>query len=418
MRVTVRSEETVHVIPRTTLPAESDFGTEHRLSKSEPDDGHLRVAGLTKSYGSTLALDDVTLEVEAGTFLVLLGPSGSGKTTFLRGLAGIEKLDAGTIHVGGRLVAEGRQGLAPEQRNLAMVFQDYALWRNLTVRKNLQYALIRRHLSRTEIEQACAEALERVGLTALANRYPSQLSGGEQQRVALARALVARPRLLLFDEPLSHLDADLRERLRIEISTIARESGATCVYITHDQREAFALADRIGVLHHGRLLQVGRPEEIHARPATPFVAAFSGIAGALRVELTSSPCEDGMTTFRFSNSEADLAGRWCDDTAPRSGRASAMIRPASVRIEDTGVGRLPARVIDVAFRGDGYDHVLSLADDTKLIGVPCDRRWERNRNVGLTFEPGGCLLYEAGERLRGAAVDLSGQSLDCAWGAS
>ena len=358
-----------------------------------PGDGHLGVAGLSKRYGATVALDDVSLEVEAGRFLVLLGPSGSGKTTFLRGLAGIESLDAGTIHLGGQLVADGRRGLAPERRDLAMVFQDYALWRNLTVRKNLEYALVRRRPSRSEAKRICAEALERVGLLAHANRYPSQLSGGEQQRVALARALVARPKLLLFDEPLSHLDADLRERLRIEISTIARESGATCVYITHDQREAFALADKIGVLRQGRLLQIGLPEEIHARPATPFVAAFSGIAGALPVELVAAVSPGEKVSFRAGGSGAELVGRWCDDVASRSRHATAMIRPSSVQIGDPGPDRLPAMVLDAAYRGDGYDHVIALADGSNLIGVPAGRRWERNENVGLTFNPEGCLLY-------------------------
>ncbi len=380
------------------LGSEGDGGSHALPFAGDRRDGQLCVRGMTKRYGSTLALDEVSLEVETGTFLVLLGPSGSGKTTFLRGLAGIEKLDAGTLHVGGRLVAEGSHGLAPERRDLAMVFQDYALWRNLTVRKNLQYALLRRRLSAVEVTRACAEVLERVGLIALADRYPSQLSGGEQQRVALARSLVARPRMLLFDEPLSHLDADLRERLRIEISTIARESGATCVYITHDQREAFALADQIGVLHHGRLLQLGRPEEIHARPVSQFVAAFSGIAGAMRVELTSSPGEDGRATFRLSGLGAELSGRWCDDTAPRSSRATAMIRPSAVRIESPGAGRVAATVLDTAFRGDGYDLVVALADGTSFLGVPSDRRWERNHNVGLTFEPRGCLLYEGDAR--------------------
>ncbi|MCU1492732.1 MAG: transporter ATP-binding protein [Acidimicrobiaceae bacterium] len=364
------------------------------LSVAGRAEGDLSVVGLTKRFGSTLALDEVTLAVEAGTFLVLLGPSGSGKTTFLRGLAGIEKLDSGTIHVGGRLVARGPHGLPPEQRDLAMVFQDYALWRNLTVRRNLQYALVRRHLSSAEVARACAEALERVALTALADRYPSQLSGGEQQRVALARALVARPRMLLFDEPLSHLDADLRERLRIEISTTARESGATCIYITHDQREAFALADRIGVLHHGKLLQLGRPEEIHDRPVSPFVAAFSGIAGALRVAVNSAPHQDGRVTFRLAGPGAELSGRWCGDAPPRSDRATAMIRPSAVHIEEPGAGRIAATVLDTAFRGEGYDHVVALADGTSFIGVPSDRRWERNRNVGLVFDPRGCLLYE------------------------
>jgi iron(III) transport system ATP-binding protein len=253
---------------------------------------------------------------------------------------------------------------------------------------------LRRRFAGDESRRACDEALERVGLSALAERYPSQLSGGEQQRVALARALVARPRLLLFDEPLSHLDADLRERLRVEISTIARESGATCVYITHDQREAFALADRIGVLNKGELLQIGRPEDVHARPVSPFVAAFSGIAGTLSVELTSPPGSDGRTSFRVAGSLVELAGTWCGSQPSPTGRATAMIRPSAVGIVDPLAGGLPAVVVDTAFRGDGYDHVLNLASGALFLGVPEARRWERGSNVGVAVDPKGCLLYE------------------------
>lgn len=217
----------------------------------------LEVKGLTRRFGDLVALDRVDLTVEAGQFVVLLGPSGSGKTTLLRLLAGIDKVDEGTITLGGKVLADGRLHLPPERRGLAMVFQDYALWPHLTVLANVAYALRRLRLAAGESDARARAMLERVGLARYADGWPHQLSGGEQQRVALARALVAQPGLLLCDEPLSNLDADLRERLRLEIATLAREAGTTVVYITitHDQTEAFALADRVGVLDHGRLVQ-------------------------------------------------------------------------------------------------------------------------------------------------------------------
>ena len=205
--------------------------------------------GVSKVYpGGSTALQDVGLDVAPGTFLVLLGPSGSGKTTLLRSLAGIERITTGRITIGATTVADGRVHVPPERRDLSMVFQDYALWPHLTVTDNVAFALRRRRLPRPQCRARARGMLDRVGLGQLAARYPNELSGGEQQRVALARALVADTGLLLCDEPLSNLDADLRERLRVEISALVREAGATTVYITHDQAEAFALADRVGVL--------------------------------------------------------------------------------------------------------------------------------------------------------------------------
>ena len=202
------------------------------------------LVGAGKRYGAVRALAGVDLEVAAGRFLVLLGPSGSGKTTLVRALAGIERLDEGELHIGDRLVSGPRTHVPPEQRDLAMVFQDYALWPHLTALGNVGYALRRRKLAADQAKARSLEALERVGLAGLAERYPHELSGGQQQRVALARAIVAQPGLLLFDEPLSNLDTDLRERLRVEIATLTRQCGATAVYITHDQAEAFALGGR------------------------------------------------------------------------------------------------------------------------------------------------------------------------------
>jgi iron(III) transport system ATP-binding protein len=253
----------------------------------------ITIENLGKTYpGGAWALREVSLDVAPGTFLVLLGPSGSGKTTLLRCLAGIERASSGRIAIGDRTVADGKVHVPPDQRGLSMVFQDYALWPHLTARDNVAFALRwrsgrggRERLSRAHCRARAGEMLQRVGLGALAGRYPNELSGGEQQRVALARALIGGTGLILCDEPLSNLDADLRERMRVEISALVREASATAVYITHDQAEAFALADRVGVLEHGRLVQAGTPEEIYTRPATPFVARFTGLAGELPVRV-------------------------------------------------------------------------------------------------------------------------------------
>ncbi len=249
----------------------------------------ISIASLTKTYpgGSVPALKAVSLDVAPGTFLVLLGPSGSGKTTLLRCLAGIERIDGGSISLSSRVVADGRSHVPPEQRDLSMVFQDYALWPHLTALDNVAFALRRRRLGRAECRERAAVMLERVGLADFARRYPNELSGGQQQRVALARALIADTGLILCDEPLSNLDADLRERMRVEISSLVREAGATTVYITHDQAEAFALADHIGVLEEGVLVQAGTPEDVYHHPATPFVARFTGLAGELRVRVVA-----------------------------------------------------------------------------------------------------------------------------------
>uniref|UniRef100_UPI0023F543FB ABC transporter ATP-binding protein n=1 Tax=Ferrimicrobium acidiphilum TaxID=121039 RepID=UPI0023F543FB len=242
----------------------------------------LRIDGVSKSYVSDkLALDQVRFQARSGEFVVLLGPSGSGKSTLIRLIAGIETLDSGEIAFDGKTVAGGGKHLPPEERDLAMVFQDYALWPHMKAVENVEFALRRLKMGASERRRKALEMLDCVGLATHAEQYPNDLSGGEQQRVALARALVAKPGLLLFDEPLSNLDADLRERLRVEIASLTRECGSTVVYITHDQSEAFALADKIGVLHGGQLVQYSTPEALYTAPETPFVARFTGLAGEL-----------------------------------------------------------------------------------------------------------------------------------------
>jgi iron(III) transport system ATP-binding protein len=371
----------------------------------------ITIENLGKTYpGGNEALRDVSLDVEPGTFLVLLGPSGSGKTTLLRCLAGIERVTSGRITIGQRTVADGRAHVPPDQRDLSMVFQDYALWPHLCARDNVAFALRRRHLSRAECRARAAEMLDRVGLGALADRYPNQLSGGEQQRVALARALIADTGLILCDEPLSNLDADLRERMRVEISALVREAAATTVYITHDQAEAFALADKVGVLEKGRLIQAGTPEQIYTRPATPFVARFTGLAGEMQVRvlqrhrdgtLLVEPVLGGGAVNEFSAGLPGGPSRTFRARAPledvTAETALMMVRPTGVRLSQDGLGEhhLSGRVTDVAFRGRGYEHAIDLDGSTRLTGVFADFRAARGEIVGLRMDPAGCHLFPA-----------------------
>jgi iron(III) transport system ATP-binding protein len=343
-----------------------------------------------KRYGPVNALDGVDFDLAPGRFVVLLGPSGSGKSTLARCLAGVERLDGGTLHFGDQLVGDNKRHLPPERRNLAMVFQDYALWPHLTALGNVSYALRRLRLSGPEGRQRATAALERVGLHRHAERYPHELSGGEQQRVALARAVVARPGLLLFDEPLSNLDADLRERLRVEIATLTRDSGATAVYITHDQSEAFALADDMAVLDSGRIVQFGSPEEIYQRPATPFVARFTGLAGELPGRVVSLDTPEQVV---IEVAGTKLAAR--NGGGLRAGeRAAVFVRPSATRIIDgpPSAGTLAGVVVDVAYRGRGYDHVV-VCPAGSLTAVFDTSRHERGSGITVGFDPHGCIAY-------------------------
>ena len=355
------------------------------------------ITGLTKTYpGSAVpALRDVSLSVAPGTFLVLLGPSGSGKTTMLRCLAGIERVTSGSITIGSRMVADGRAHVPPDQRDLSMVFQDYALWPHLTAAENVAFALRRRKLPRAECRTRALSMLDRVGLAGFAKRYPNELSGGQQQRVALARALIADTGLILCDEPLSNLDADLRERMRVEISSLVREAGATTVYITHDQAEAFALADQVGVLERGRLVQAGTPEDVYHHPATPFVARFTGLAGELRVRVAAH-AGDGTVTVTAEGG-AFPALRPAAITLRPDAEAVLAVRPTGVRITAvTDEGRhLSGRVTDVAFRGRGYEHAIDVPGHGQLTGVFAGTRAARGDQVGLRLEPAGCHLFPA-----------------------
>lgn len=296
----------------------------------------IRVENLSKRYSGTVAVDHLSFSLEQGKVLALLGPSGCGKTTTLRLIAGFEIPDEGIVEIGGKVMAENSKSFVPpERRGIGMVFQDYALFPHLTVRDNVAFGLKRWSLKAREAR--VEEVLELVGLVGLQDRYPHELSGGQQQRVALARALAPSPQLLLLDEPFSNLDPDLRAQMRREVKEILRRTGSTAIFVTHDQEEAFEIADRVGVLNQGRLEQLDTPEEVYHRPLTRFVAGFVGSADFLPGLVTAEGVTTELGTFE---NQQDL---------PPGLRVEVMIRPDDIDLVPDPDGQ--AAVIDHKFRG-------------------------------------------------------------------
>ena len=276
--------------------------------------GTVRVSGLVKTFGAVVAVNDLSFEAKAGEFLTLLGPSGCGKTTTLRLVAGLERPDRGEIHVGGRPLSSTETGLfvPPERRGMGMVFQSYAIWPHMTVFENVAFPLQELRVPRAEIRERVMAMLGTVGLGELHARPAPMLSGGQQQRVALARALVSNPQVLLLDEPLSNLDARLREEMRFELREMQAKLGITSIFVTHDQAEAMTLSDRIVVMNAGRIEQEGSPEEVYQRPSTRFVMDFLGRANHLPARIVKG--EDGSLAAEVEESGCRMpvagSGSW------------------------------------------------------------------------------------------------------------
>jgi putative spermidine/putrescine transport system ATP-binding protein len=289
--------------------------------------------GVRKTFGQTVALESLDLEIETGELVCLLGPSGCGKTTALRILAGFERPDAGVVRVGGADIT----GTPTEKRGFGMVFQEYSLFPNMTARANIEFGLRVRKIAPSERASTVDGLLDVTGLTEHAAKYPHQLSGGQKQRVALARALATQPRLLLLDEPLSALDAKVRESLRDEIRRVQREFGVTTVFVTHDQHEALAVADRVGVMSNGRLEQLDPPRLLYIQPRTPFVAGFIGTVN----RLTARPTSDGWEVLGRS-----VRGTVAENTETAT---YAAVRPEQLALDRDPEGR--ARVLDISFLG-------------------------------------------------------------------
>jgi len=321
----------------------------------------VELRGLTKRYGELAVVDDVSLKIEHGLMVCLLGPSGCGKTTTLRLIAGFVEPSAGEIAVGSRVVSSPSRTLPPETRNMSMIFQSYALWPHMTVTQNIAYGLTLRKLPRDTIAKKVAAILATTKLGALADRYPGELSGGQQQRVALARALIVEPETLLLDEPLSNLDANLREEMRFEVRRLHDQYRYTTVYVTHDQSEAMTTSDLIAVMNLGRIEQVGPPEEIYDRPRSEFVARFIGASNIIR----------GKTLDGSHVSVVGVTVRCVGDTQP--GETAMSIRQHEIRLM-TAPGEaadnvLPATVTRNVFLGNSRDYMVELADGTQVRAV-------------------------------------------------
>lgn len=318
------------------------------MSNSAP---YLQLQNVHKRFGKTVALDNISLDVQSGEFLFLLGPSGCGKTTLLRIIAGLEELDQGRVIQAGRDVTR----LPASRRDFGIVFQSYALFPNLTVADNIAYGLKNQKLPKAQIAARVAELLQLVGLQGLDRRYPAQLSGGQQQRVALARALALSPGLLLLDEPLSALDARVRANLRGEITSLQRRVGVTAIMVTHDQEEALTMADRIVVMDHGHIVQIGAPLEIYQQPATPFVADFVGQMNFLPGVVSS----EGVGVIR-SGPFALRVQDW-QNHIPTGSQVMLAVRPEEIRVErdHTGMSNvLLTEVRAVEFMGPHYRLLL------------------------------------------------------------
>lgn len=310
----------------------------------------LTLRQISKRYGpQVLAVDCVSLAIPAGQFVALLGPSGCGKSTTLRLLAGLETPDTGEIWLADRCVAGARAWIPPENRQIGLVFQDYALFPHLHVGDNIAFALHRQ--PRAQRQQRVAELLDLVGLAGLAQRYPHQLSGGQQQRVALARALAADPAIVLLDEPFSNLDTALRSSTREEVRAILKAAGTTALLVTHDQEEALSLADTVAVMFAGRLVQVDSPHAVYLRPATRAVATFVGAASFVPGEAHGAVVHCGLGSLPLA--------------APVSGAVEVLLRPEAVRVQANAQGN--ARVSDVRFFGSYQRVQLHLADNTPLV---------------------------------------------------
>ncbi len=317
----------------------------------------VRLEDLRRHYGAVNALDGLTLTIAPGELVALLGPSGCGKTTGLRLVAGLEDADGGRVVIGGSDVTR----LPANRRDAGMVFQAYSLFPHMTAKENVAFGLRMRKVGSSERLHRAGEMLELVGLSAQADRYAHQLSGGQQQRVALARALAIRPSVLLLDEPLSALDAKVRSQLRDEIRRVQLEVGITTLFVTHDQEEALAIADRVGVMRAGRLEQLGPPIEVYSQPATPFVAEFVGLTNRL-----PGTVRDGAVDVRGERLPIAVG-----DTA--SGPAIALIRPEAMSLAPVvpeSEGPLVGTVSAVAFLGAISRVTVDLGDATVLVQVP------------------------------------------------
>ena len=353
----------------------------------------IRITGLTKTYGgkdtNMAAVNDLNLDIRDNQFITLLGPSGCGKTTTLRLIAGYIKPDAGTIHVNDRLLSSKDGVVPPESRGMGMVFQNYAVWPHKTVFENVVFGLRLRKVPTARAREQVAQALDLVNLSGLEARYPNELSGGQQQRVALARSLVVEPEILLLDEPLSNLDAKLRERMRGELKQLQRRTAITFVYVTHDQAEALALSDHIAVIHSGRLQQYGTPIEVYSRPANKIVADFMGLINVLRAKMSgpNTVLIDGELALAVTTPPSVSSGDIVDLT----------VRPESIRLlapHEAGTRMLTATVTDHVFLGNINEYHVTLKSGQSLrVQTHPTESFPVGSSVGVVIDSNQCTVF-------------------------
>ena len=339
-----------------------------------------------KRYGDVTAVDNVSLQIEDGESVVLLGPSGCGKTTTLRLIAGLIHPDKGRILIEGKEVASKDTSVPPEKRGLSMVFQSYAVWPHKTVAQNIAYGLKLKGFGRNEIKENVAKSLKLVQMSQLADRYPSELSGGQQQRVSLARALVLEPKILLLDEPLSNLDATLREEMRFEIRELQKRLGITTIYVTHDQEEAMVIADRLVVMHAGCIQQIGSPEEIYKHSRTAFVCSFIGLTNIISAEVAGINHEERKVAMKSGLGQKEVMVNYLDwqEKDLKIGSAlSFYIRP-----EDIGISRdksdFNMGLENNALKGKViYNTFLGAISDLRIQAGEVSLRIQTKNSVGI-----------------------------------
>ena len=343
---------------------------------------------VTKSFGTVTVLNDISAEFEDGQYITLLGPSGCGKTTLLRMIAGFEKPSSGVIRIGGEPVSSPSEFVPPERRNIGMVFQSYAVWPHMNVFDNVAYPLKIRQLPKDQIREKVEGILESVHLSQYAERMPAELSGGQQQRVALGRALIAEPGVLLLDEPLSNLDAKLREEMQFELKEIQKKFGITVVHVTHDQREAMTMSDRIYVIYSGKIQQEGSPVEIYCRPKNQFVADFIG-----KVNMLKGTASEGVIRLDGSGETLTYGG-------PLSGRVDVAVRPENIHITEDG-SHLNGMLRSVFFEGEECECRVQAGGSELKLKAEADflRKHRAGENVGLRISD-FLVFPEGGEESR------------------
>jgi iron(III) transport system ATP-binding protein len=346
----------------------------------------VRFENVTKRYGNAVAVRDVSFRVEPGTLVTLLGPSGCGKTTTLRMIAGLEQPSEGRVLIGGRDVT----GMPPAERDVSMVFQSYALFPHMTVRENVRYGLVVSGQGKRDADRAADVALEQVGLAGFGERLPSELSGGQQQRVAVARALVLEPGVMLFDEPLSNLDARLRRHMREEIRALQQRLGLTVVYVTHDQSEALAISDGIIVMNNAVIAQQGGPRDLYERPANAFVAGFIGESNRVKARLVARDGEAGTVAL----GEAEFA---LPHHGAAVGEITLAVRPEAVRLAAPGeAAALRGQVLSAAYLGAFMEYVVATDAGEMFIVCPdTDAARRVGDSVGLAIRPRGLAVLPA-----------------------